>query len=157
MPAAMFGFAFLFSYSGEPFRLYGTVWIVVIAYVTLMLPYAIRPQLSAMLATGGEYAEASRVCGGGTLRTALEVTLPLVRTGVGVAASLIVIMVFHEFAASIMVVSPQSQVMGTLLFEFWYSGTAPSVAVIALTMVAVTSLGVGTALAVGGSRAFESL
>jgi iron(III) transport system permease protein len=157
MPAAIFGFALLFAYSGAPFRLYGTTAIIVVAYVTLMIPHAIRPQLSAMIATGPEYAEASRASGAGILRTALMITVPMVRRGLAVATVLVVVLVFHEFAASVMVRSPQMQVMGTLLLDQWTSGTAPDVAVIALLMVLVTTVGVVAALAVGGRRALEEM
>jgi iron(III) transport system permease protein len=157
MPAAIFGFALLFAYSGAPFHLYGTTAIIVVAYVTLMIPHAIRPQLSAMLATGPEYGEASRASGAGTLRTALRISVPMVRRGIAVATALVVVLVFHEFAASVMVRSPQMQVMGTLLLDQWTSGTAPDVAVIALLMVLVTTIGVVAALAIGGRRALEEM
>lgn len=157
MPAALFGFALLFTYTGPPFNLYGTTAIILVAYVTLMIPQAVRPQLSALLATSNEYSEASLVSGAGTLRTTTRVTLPMVRTGIGVASSMVVILVFHEFAASVLVRSPQTQVMGTLLFDQWTSGTAPGVAVIALIMVTVTAIGVVLALAIGGRRALEKM
>jgi iron(III) transport system permease protein len=157
MPAALFGFALLFTYTGPPFNLYGTSAIIIVAYVTLMIPQAVRPQLSALLATSNEYSEASLVSGAGTIRTTLRVTLPMVRTGVGVAAAMIVVLVFHEFAASVLVRSPQTQVMGTLLFDQWTSGTAPGVAVVALIMIAVTVVGVLLALAIGGKRALENI
>jgi iron(III) transport system permease protein len=157
LPAALFGFAFLFTYTVEPFKLYGTTAMIVVAYVTLMIPYAIRPQLSSMLSTGGEYVEASRACGAGFLRTSVRISLPLIRTGLGVAAALIVVMLIHEFAASLMVTSVRTQVLGTILYSTWSSGTSSEVAVIALIMVAVTSVGVGLAVLLGGSKALEEM
>ncbi|MGH3369721.1 MAG: ABC transporter permease, partial [Nocardioidaceae bacterium] len=157
LPAALLGFWLLFAYTGAPLNLYGTTAIIIVAYVTLMLPHAIRPQLSTLLATSNEYAEASLVSGSGPLRTALRITLPLVRTGVGVASAMVVVLVFHEFAASVLVRSPQTQVMGTLLFDEWSSGTQSGVAVISLVMVAVTTVGVGLALLVGGRQALNRL
>jgi iron(III) transport system permease protein len=157
MPAALFGFALLFTYTGNPFNLYGTTAIIIVAYVTLMLPHAIRPQLASMLSTSGDYVEAAKVSGAGFLRTALTVTLPLVRTGVAVSAALVVVLVFHEFAASVMVRSPTTQIMGTLLYDTYTSGSAPDVAVVALVMVFATAVGVALALAVGGTRALEDV
>ncbi|ODU07071.1 MAG: hypothetical protein ABS81_02770 [Pseudonocardia sp. SCN 72-86] len=157
LPAALFGFAFLFTYTVEPFKLYGTTAMIVVAYVTLMIPYAIRPQLSSMLTTGGEYVEASRASGAGFVRTSLRISLPMIRTGLGVSAALIVVMLVHEFAASVMVTSANTQVLGSLLYATWSSGTSPEVAVIALVMVVVTSLGVGLAVLLGGSKALEQM
>ncbi|WP_176444433.1 ABC transporter permease [Rhodococcoides kyotonense] len=157
IPAALFGFALLFTYSGQPFQLYGTTAIIVVAYVTLMIPQAVRPQLSSLLSTSNEYVEASTVSGAGAVRTATLITVPMARTGIAVASAMVVVLVFHEFAASVMVRSPQTQVMGTLLFDEWTSGTAPGVAVVALIMIAVTAVGVGLALAIGGRRALENI
>lgn len=155
MPAVLMGFAMLAMYADPPLRLYGTTAIVVVAYVTLMVPHAIRPQLSSMLAIGPEYVEASRVAGANPVTTAWRVGLPMARGGVGVATALVVILVVHEFAVSLMVTSPGRRVMGTLLYDATNFGTAPQVAVVALLMVAVTTVCIVAALAVGGARALD--
>ncbi|WP_236792208.1 iron ABC transporter permease [Amycolatopsis sp. GM8] len=155
MPSVLMGFALLLTYSTPPFRLYGTTAMVVVAYVSLMLPHAIRPQLTSMLATGPEYSEASRVAGAGPLATTWRVGFPLIRSGIGVAVSLVVIMVIHEFAVSLMVTSPGRRVIGTLLYDATNFGTAPQVAVIALLMVAITTVGIVAALVAGGARALD--
>ena len=156
MPAAIFGFAILYSYAGGPFSLYGTTTIIVLAYTTLMIPHAVRPQLAAMMSIGTEYAEASRVSGAGRVRTIWKVEIPLVRSGIAVAVALVVVLLFHEFSASMMVRTARTQVMGTLLYDFYTSGLYPSVAVVALLMVVITTVGVALALAVGGRRALQN-
>ncbi|MFC4946714.1 ABC transporter permease [Pseudonocardia sp. GCM10023141] len=155
LPAVLMGFALLLTYSTPPLRLYGTTAMVVVAYVTLMIPHAIRPQLTSLMATGPEYGEASRASGAGPLATTWRVGLPMARSGIGVAASLVVILVIHEFAVSVMVTSPGRRVIGSLLYDATNFGTAPQVAVIALLMVAITTVGIVAALLVGGSRALD--
>nr|BFE55612.1 iron ABC transporter permease [Dactylosporangium thailandense] len=155
MPAVLLGFAFLLTYTEPPFRLYGTTAMVVVAYVSLMVPHAIRPQLSAMMTVGPEYAEAARVGGAGPLATAWRVGMPLTRTGISVAASLVVIMVVHEFAVSLMVTSPGRRVMGALLYDATNFGTAPQIAVVALLMVVVSSIGIVAAVLIGGTKSLE--
>jgi iron(III) transport system permease protein len=157
MPAVLLGFAFLVTWSGAPFKLYGSTAIIVIAYVTLMLPHAIRPQLASMMSVGPEYAEASRVCGAGPFTTARKIGFPLIRSGIGVAVSIVIILIIHEFAVSLMVTSPQRRVVGTLLYDATNFGTAPQVAVVALLMVAITSVGLIFALIVGGARAVDRI
>lgn len=156
MPAAIFGFAILYAYALAPFNLYGTSAIVTIAYVTLMIPHATRPQLTALLSVGKEYAEASLVCGASRLRTFLKVELAFVRSGIAVAIALVIVLLFHEFSASLMVASASTRTVGTLLYSYYSGGTYPNVAVLALLMVAVTTLGVTMALFVGGSKALRS-
>jgi hypothetical protein len=99
MPAAIFGFAVLYTYAGAPLYLYGTITIFIVAYVTLMIPHAVRPQLTTMMSIGKEYAEASRAHGGGVWRTLAIIQIPLARNGVAVASAMVIVMLFHEFAA----------------------------------------------------------
>ena len=156
MPAAIFGFAVLYTYAGAPLYLYGTITIFIVAYVTLMIPHAVRPQLTTMMSIGKEYAEASRAHGGGVWRTLAIIQIPLARNGVAVASAMVIVMLFHEFAASMMVRAANTQVIGTLLYEYYTGGLYPDVAVVALLMFVVTALGVITALLVGGTKALES-
>ncbi len=51
VPAVLFGAGFLLTYTEGPFVLYGTRWVIVLVYVTLMLPFAtahaaLRPRVS---------------------------------------------------------------------------------------------------------------
>ena len=52
------------------------------------------------------------------------------------------VLLTHEFAASLLVRSPTTQVMGTVLYDYWSNGSYPLVAAIALVMTGVTALGV---------------
>jgi iron(III) transport system permease protein len=60
-----------------------------------------------------------------------------------------VILLFHEFAATVMVAGPKNQLMGSVLYKHWIDGSLPRVAVVAMIMVVVTTVGVGAALAIG--------
>ncbi len=68
IPAVLFGAGFLLTYTEGPFVLYGTRWVIVLVYVTLMLPFATRMQLSAMVSLGDGYVEAARVSGSGVIQ-----------------------------------------------------------------------------------------
>jgi iron(III) transport system permease protein len=157
VPAVLFGVGFLLAYSTGPLVLYGTPWVMVLVYVTLMLPFATRMQMSALLALGESYQEASRTCGAGHLRTTLRIVAPLLRSSFGGAAALIFVLLTHEFTASVLVRSLHTNVMGTVLFDYWTNGSYPVVAAVALVMAAVTTAGVAVALLVGGADSFGRL
>ena len=55
IPAVVFGVGFLFAYTQEPFFLYGTKWVIVLVYVTLMLPFTTRMQMAGMVSLGETY------------------------------------------------------------------------------------------------------
>ncbi|GAY07653.1 iron ABC transporter permease [Pseudonocardia sp. N23] len=157
MPVSLLGFAFLFTYSEAPFRLYGTTAMVVVAYVTLTIPFAIRPQLSALTAIGPEYAEASRISGAGSLGTARRISFPLIRSGLGVSAALVTIIVAHEFTVSLMVTSPTRRVIGSLLYDETINGSAPDVAVLSLLMLAVTLVGIAISWVIAGGNTVDKI
>jgi iron(III) transport system permease protein len=157
IPAVIFGVGFLFAYTRGPLVLYGTNWVLVLVYITLMVPFSTRMQLSGMVALGDSYQEASRVSGGGVLRTHLTVMAPLMRATFAGAAALMFILLANEFAASLLVRSPTQNVMGTVLYNYYGNGLYPVVAATALVMVAVTGAGVAVAMIAGGSDIFKKL
>jgi iron(III) transport system permease protein len=157
IPAVVFGAAFLLQYTREPLILYGSRWVVILVYVTLMLPFTTRMQMSGMVALGDSYIEASRVSGAGALRTNAKILLPLLRPTLGGAAALMFVMLTHEFSASLLVRSSTMQTMGTALYDFWSNGFYPEVAAIALVMTGVTLCGVIAAVLIGGAGALSKL
>jgi iron(III) transport system permease protein len=157
IPAVIFGVGFLFAYTRGPLVLYGTNWVLVLVYITLMIPFSARMQLSGMVALGDSYQEASRVSGGGVLRTHLTIMAPLMRATFAGVAALMFILLANEFAASLLVRSPTQNVMGTVLYNYYGNGLYPVVAATALVMVAVTGAGVAIAMIAGGSDIFKKL
>ena len=157
IPAVVFGAAFLLQYTQQPLVLYGSRWVVILVYLTLMLPFTTRMQMSGMVALGDAYVEASRVSGAGVLRTNLKILLPLLRPTLGAAAALMFVLLTHEFTASLLVRSSTMQTMGTALYDFWSNGFYPEVAAIALVMTAVTLVGVLIAVTIGGTDALSKL
>ena len=157
IPAVVFGVGFLLTYTQEPFFLYGTRWVIILVYVTLMLPFTTRMQLGGMIALGNTYQEAARASGAGLIRTNLNVVAPLLRPTIGAAGALMFVLLTHEFAASLLVRSPTTQVMGTILFDYYTNGSYPLVAAIALLMTFITACGVLVALIFGGTDALGKL
>ena len=157
IPAVIFGVGFLLAYTNKPFVLYGTKWVMVLVYITLMMPFSTRMQLSGMAALGDAYAEASRVSGAGLLRTNLRIIAPLLRGTFGGAAALMFILLANEFAASLLVRSGTVQVMGTVLYDYYGNALYPTVACTALVMIGITAAGVLVAIAVSGSDIFKRL
>jgi iron(III) transport system permease protein len=158
IPAVIFGVGFLMTYTARPLVLYGTRWVLILVYVTLMIPFSTRMQLGAMASLGDAYTEASRASGAGVLRTNLQIVMPLLRPAFGGAAALMFVLLTHEFAASLLVRAPTINVMGTILYDYYENGIYPLVACISLIMVGVTTAGVLVAVALGGgSDAFKRL
>lgn len=157
IPAVIFGVGFLLTYTQPPFILYGTRTVIILVYVVLMIPFATRMQLTALISMGNSYQEASAVSGASPLVTSLRVTLPILRPAVLSSVALMFILLTHEFAASLMVRSATTQVMGTLLYDHWTNGSYTLVAAMAILMSAVTAAGVVIAMLIGGRNVLDNL
>ena len=142
IPAVIFGVGFLLTYTSEPLVLYGTRWVIVLVYITLMIPFATR------MFSSGTGRDRGVVHGGGAgvrrrvVRTHLTILVPLLRPTFGGAAALMFILLSHEFAASLLVRAPTVNVMGTILYDYYENGGYPLVACISIIMVGVTTAGV---------------
>lgn len=157
VPGALVGFGFLFAFSAPVIGLYGTRTALIIAYVTIMLPYAVRYQLATLIALGQQTTEASRVCGAGVLRTFGRIVLPLARGGMASSGAVMFVLLIHEFGVSLLLRSPDSTVMSVLLYDQFSTGSYPQVGVTAVVMTVLTAAGVIAALVFGGTKAMERL
>lgn len=157
VPAVVFGVGLLFVYTGNPFTLYGTPILIVLTYVVLVIPFAVRMQLAARMAVGTSHEDAARASGAGVLRAHLTVVIPMMRGALAGAGILAFVILTHEFAASVFVRSARTQVLGTLLYQEWTHGSYPMVAAVSLIMSAVTAAGLIVAVRLGGKNTLDSL
>ncbi len=157
IPAVIFGVGFLLTYTQPPLILYGTRAVIILVYIVLMIPFATRLQMTALMSLGETYNEASSTSGASPFVTSRQITLPLMRPAILSAVALMFILLTHEFAASLLVRSPTTQVMGTRLYDLWTNGLYPQVAAMALLMTVVTGLGVFVAMLIGGRNVLDKL
>jgi iron(III) transport system permease protein len=157
VPRAAVGLAVLFVFVQPPFSLYGSQVLFVMGYVFVIMPFALRTQHASLIGVGSSLYEASRISGAGYLRTIWHIAIPLSRRGMAAALTIMVILLAHDFAVAVMLRAPGNHVMGSLLYEFWETGSYPKVAVMALVVTAVTSVGLIIAYRIGGRSALEKV
>jgi iron(III) transport system permease protein len=157
VPRAMLGMAILYVFIQPPFSLYGTFALFVVGYAFVVLPFALRSQLASLVGVHTSLFEAARVSGASQMRTVLDIALPLTKRGMTAALAIMLILLSHDFAVSVMLRSPGNQVMGTILYEFWEGGIYPQVAVMALIMTVVTGVLLALTLWLGGRKALQNI
>ena len=69
IPGIVLGVGLFLSYTRPPFVLYGTLWILLIAFVTIALPAAYQQLQSAFRSVHPDLEDASRILGATRLRT----------------------------------------------------------------------------------------
>jgi iron(III) transport system permease protein len=138
VPGIVLGVGLFLSYTRPPFVLYGTLWILLIAFVTIALPAAYQQLYSAFRVVNPDLEEASRILGASRLGTLARITAPLLRTSVIATWCFIFVGVIRELSAAIMLFTSQTKVISVLIFDLNESGDLGAIAVLGLIMLIVT-------------------
>jgi iron(III) transport system permease protein len=138
IPGIVLGVGLFLSYTRPPLILYGTLWILLLAYLTIELPAAYQQLQSAFRAVHPELEEASRILGATRLRALRDVTAPLLRSGVIAAWCFIFIGVMRELSAAIMLFTANTKVISVVIYDLNESGDLGAISVLGLTMLVVT-------------------
>ena len=135
IPGIVLGVGLFLSYARPPFVLYGTLWILLIAFVTIALPAAYQQMQSAFRSVHPDLEDASRILGATRLRTLRDITAPLLRTSVIATWCFIFVGVIRELSAAIMLFTSETKVISVLIFDLNECGDLGAIAVLGLIML----------------------
>ena len=148
IPSVVVGVALLFVYLRSPLPIYGTLWILFIAYVTRYMPYGMRYASSAMAQISVELDEASEVSGASLPRTLRKVIFPLLAPGLMAGWIYIFIVSIRELASSLLLYSPGKQVISILIWEEYQNGSIGGLAAVGTLLIASLVVFVAIMLAI---------
>jgi len=144
VPRLVFAFGMMWAWLVFPIPIYGTLWLLLIAYLTVFLPLGLRTISGVILQIDRSLEESAQMCGapwGYRLRT---VTMPLLKPGLVAAWLLLFIASVRELGASILLMGPKSKVITPAIVESWFSTSSELTAAMAL----LQTLAVAAALAI---------
>jgi iron(III) transport system permease protein len=138
IPGVVLAVALFIAYTRPPLLLYGTLWILFLAYVTKEMPIGYSQADATFRTIPAELEEAGRVLGAGRLRVFAEVTAPLARSGIIASWCFIFIGVIRELSASIILFTPNTKVMSVVMFDLKEEGQFGAIAVLGIFMLLMT-------------------
>ena len=118
--------------------LYGTLGIILVAYLARFLALALRPTVAGMELVSKNLDEAAQVAGAGVIRRLRAVILPAVAPSAAAGALLIFMTAFNELTVSVLLWSTGSETLGVAVFFLHYEGNSPAAAAVAVISIAVT-------------------
>jgi iron(III) transport system permease protein len=121
-PGIVMGLAIMRFYLLVPIPIYGTLWILLVAFVTRYIPYGIRYTHSGLLQLHRELEEAAYTSGSSWLDTMRRITLPLLTPSFLGGWVFIFLLSAKELSMSILLVSPQTPVVSVAIYELWENG-----------------------------------
>jgi iron(III) transport system permease protein len=122
MPHVIVGAAVLFAYLMLPIPVYNTIWIILIAYVTLYMPYGMRFMSSGLTQIHKELEESAEVSGARTRQVFVWILLPLLAPVMLAAWIYIFVLAVRELGASVFLIGPGTHVLGTISLTMWEEG-----------------------------------
>ncbi|MGF6174308.1 ABC transporter permease [Ensifer sp. 4252] len=149
LPGIVLAVAFILTFAAPlpilNVSLYGTIWIILIAYFSSFLAVSLKPVMSAFLQMDPSLEEAARLSGAGFFRRMRDVILPLVAPAAGASIILVFLIAANELTVSALLWSAGTQTLGVAIFNLDDSGSsdlasALSMLVVIMVMVLMAAL-----------------
>ncbi|MEX1030298.1 MAG: iron ABC transporter permease [Paenibacillaceae bacterium] len=121
-PGIVFGLALMITYLNFNIGVYGTVWILLILYLTKFLPMGLRYNTTSMIQIHKELEESALMSGAQWLSMFRRITIPLLIPGFVTGWIYVAIMTTRELSGSVMLYSPGSEVVSVVIWEMWDNG-----------------------------------
>ena len=144
VPRLVFAFGMLWAWLVFPIPIYGTLWLLLIAYLTVFLPLGLRTIAGVILQIDRSLEESAQMCGAGWGYRLRTVTMPLLKPGLVAAWLLLFIASVRELGASILLMGPKAKVITPAIVESWFSTSSELTAAMALlqTLAVVVALAI---------------
>ncbi|MCC7048766.1 MAG: iron ABC transporter permease, partial [Alphaproteobacteria bacterium] len=137
IPGIALGLGILGAWIAVPGGIYGTLWILLLAYVTAHIPIAMQFVGSALHGIHADLDDASRVSGHSWLATLRRIDIPLMRPALLGSWLLIYVVILREISLVILLYNPSTIVLSVGLMDVWSNGFYPELAVYSLLLLAL--------------------
>src|SRR5215468_8576543 len=145
IPGLVVGVAYLWAWIGIPGGLYGTIWILALAFIARFMPDTVKALSTSFLQIHRELEEAAWVCGKGVLGTIRTIVLPLASPGVLAAMTLLFVLAIRELGSSLFLYTSKTMVMSVLLLDYYEGGHLGKTAAFSLVQTVLLGVLIGGA------------
>jgi iron(III) transport system permease protein len=157
VPRLVFAFGMMWAWIVFPIPIYGTLWLLLIAYLTVFLPLGVRTIAGVMLQIDKSLEECAQMCGASWSFRMRTVTVPLLVPGLIAAWLLLFIASVRELGASILLMGPHSKVITPSIVESWFGTSSELTATLALIQTLVVAIAMIVLIAVTRRIAAQSV
>jgi len=154
IPGLVVGVAYLWAWIGLPGGLYGTIWILALAFVARFIPDTVKALSTSFMQIHRELEEAAWICGRGLLSTIGTIMVPLARPGIVASMTLLFVLSVRELGSSLFLYTSDTTVMAVLLLDYYEGGNVGKTAAFSLvqTVILAVLLGITTWLSRGAAE-----
>ena len=138
IPGIVLGVGLFLAYTKSWVVLYGTLWILLLAFLTIELPAGYQQLQAAFRALHPDLEEASRIFGANRLKSLWQITAPLLRASVIATWCFVFIGVIRELSATIMLTTAKTKVISVIIYDLNESGDLGAISVLGITLMLIT-------------------
>jgi iron(III) transport system permease protein len=138
IPGIVLSIGLFRAYSQPPLLLYGTIWIIFVAYLTKYLPVAYTACHAAMANVHPELEDAARILGANRLVALKDVTVPLLGAGLVSAWLLVFLPSLRELSSSILLFTSRSRVVSVVIYTLYEEGLWEAVSSLGVLLLLIT-------------------
>jgi iron(III) transport system permease protein len=135
VPGLVLGLALMMFYLHVDIGIYGSLWILLIAYVTRFLPYGMRYNSAAMLTIHRELTESAATSGASWWSAFRHIVLPLLKPGLVAGWIYVAIVSVRELSSSILLYGPGTEVLSIVIWELWENGQYVELSALGVLMI----------------------
>jgi iron(III) transport system permease protein len=144
-PGVALAVGFVLGYSSGALALFGTIWLFLIAFTAHRFPFAFMFLRNSVKQLAPEMEEAARMSGASWARSLLDVSVPLVKSGMLAAWIMVFAVTLRELSMAILLYAPGTETLPVAIYSFIDNGTfeigaAVSVVLVALSIAAMLLL-----------------
>jgi iron(III) transport system permease protein len=138
IPGIVLGVGLFLTYSHPQLMLYGTLWILLIAFLTIEMPAGYQQMSAAFHGIHPELEEASRILGASRLKTLRLITAPLLRTSVIATWCFVFIGTIRELSATILLTTANTKLVSVIIYDLNESGDMGAISVLGIMLLLVS-------------------
>lgn len=140
IPGIVLAIGLFAAYTRPPLVLYGTIWILFIAYLTKYLPIAFQTSNAALMSIHPELEESARILGANRLVVFANITVPLFRAGLIASWILIFMPSIRELSSSVLLWTTNTKVVSVVILDFYEEGRLDIVSSLGVMLMLITLL-----------------
>jgi iron(III) transport system permease protein len=138
IPGIVLGVGLFLSYSSPALPLYGTLWILLIAFLTIEMPAGYQQLSSAFKSIHVELEEAGRILGATRMNTLRTITAPLLRSNVIATWCFIFIGTIRELSATILLTTADTKLVSVIIYDLNESGDLGAISVLGIMLLVIS-------------------
>lgn len=148
-PGLVLGVSIMIFYLTFDIGIYGTFWIILLAYITRFLPYGLRYSTTSMLQIHKDLEESGGMSGASWFTVFRRIILPLLKPGLVAGWIYVMIVSIRELSTSILLYSPGNEVISIVIWELWENGQYVELSALSVIFIFMLLVLVGLAQMAG--------